>query len=327
MADRAYDYLRQYFVDHDNGGLIWEVDTTGKPLSTRKQTYAQGFGIYGFSEYHKVTGNQECLELAQNLFQVVETHCFDRQFGGYVEALASDWSALEDMRLSAKDANYPKSMNTHLHILESYTNLYRVWKNDQLAEQIHKLIRVFLDHILDPGSGHFHLFFESDWTVKSDTISYGHDIEGAWLLTEAAEVLDDPELLQEVKEVAVQMSEAVLNEGCAVDGSVYYEMEKGSNRLDAERHWWVQAEAMVGFLNAFEISRRPQYLTKAIDAWQFIKSNLLDFEHGEWYWSVDNSGNPDTSQDKVGFWKCPYHNSRACMESMRRLKSIVQLWK
>ena len=318
-AGRAFDYLKKHFLDTENGGIIWQVDHTGRALNTRKQTYAQGFGIYGFSEYFRASGDQDSLALAQELFFNIEKHCFDAQFGGYLEALSSDWKPMEDMRLSAKDANYPKSMNTHLHILEPYTNLYRVWKNDHLARQIKSLIRVFLDHIIDLATGHFYLFFENDWTVRSEIISYGHDIEGAWLLSEAAEVLGDKDLLKEVETVALRMTEITIAEGMVSDGSLYYEKSAKDGHLDTERHWWPQAEAMVGLLNAWQISGDEKYLQKSMDVWHFIKSKMIDHQHGEWYWSVDINGVPATHQDKAGFWKCPYHNSRACMEAIRRL--------
>jgi mannobiose 2-epimerase len=299
--------------------LIWEADHTGKAHNTRKQTYAQGFGIYGFSEYFRASGNSESLETAIGLFENIEKHCFDSRFGGYLEALSDNWQPMEDMRLSAKDENYPKSMNTHLHILEPYTNLYRVWKNEQLAIQIKRLIRVFLDHIIDSETGHFNLFFDNDWTVRSEIISYGHDIEGAWLLTEAAEVLGDRELLKEVEVAAMSMTEITLMEGMAGDGSLYYEKAGKDGHLDTDRHWWPQAEAVVGLLNAWQISGDEKYLQKSMEVWHFIKNKMIDHRYGEWYWSVDNNGVPSTHQDKAGFWKCPYHNSRACMEAIRRL--------
>lgn len=321
LASRAYEYLIDHFLDHTHGGLIWEVDYLGNPSNTRKQIYAQGFGIYGFSEYYKATGNEESLEIAKSLFHLIEKHSFDEANGGYIEALSADWEPLEDMRLSEKDANYPKSMNTHLHILEPYTNLYRVCKDEELETQIKRLIRTFLDQIIDTGTGHFHLFFEKEWQVRSDIISYGHDIEGAWLLTEAAEALGDESLLKEVQQMAIKMTDATIEEGLDVDGGLFYEKE--GDHLDADKHWWPQAEAMVGFLNAFQISGDEKYLNTSMQSWEFIKANLLDKENGEWYWKVDQSGNPDPTHDKAGFWKCPYHNSRACIEVINRLRSVT----
>jgi len=323
-AKRAYEYVKNNFLDKKYGGLFWEVDHLGKALNTRKQTYAQGFGIYGFSEYYQASGDTESLDLAIALYRDVERHCFDAESSGYFEALSQSWQPMEDMRLSPKDENYPKSMNTHLHILEPYTNLYRVWKDEGLAAQIKKLIRVFLDNIIDQETGHFNLFFEKDWTIKSEIISYGHDIEGTWLLTEAAEVIGDEELLHEVEQVALKMTEINIAEGTDVDGSLFYERESPEGHLDTDKHWWPQAEAMIGLINASQISGDREYARKARDVWHFIQNSLLDKKHGEWFWSVDKDGIPNKDNDKAGFWKCPYHNSRACIEVVSRINSLLQ---
>lgn len=322
IATRAYNYVKKYFLDNEHGGLIWEVDHTGIPLNTRKQTYAQGFGIYGFSEYYRASGDKECLNMAIDLFRNIEKYCFDPVHGGYTEALNQSWQPMEDMRLSAKDENYPKSMNTHLHILEPYTNLYRVWPDKKLAEQMRRLIRTFIDFIIDSKTGHFNLFFENDWTIKSEILSYGHDIEGAWLLTEAAEVLGDEELLKEVEQVAIKMADVTAKEGLAKDGSLYYERESADGLLDTDRHWWVQAEAVVGFLNAYQISGEGKYFSKAINAWNFIREQVIDKANGEWFGRMAISGEPITDEDKAGFWKCPYHNGRACIEAIQRIEQI-----
>ncbi len=319
MADRAFAYLINHFLDKEHGGIFWELDHAGVVINSRKQTYAQGFGIYGFSEYYRSTGNEEALAEAIALFEAIERHCHDSEYGGYIEALSREWHQLEDMRLSDKDENCPKSMNTHLHILEPYTNLYRVWKNDLLATRIRQLIRLFMDKIIDGKTGHFNLFFENDWAVKSDIISYGHDIEGAWLLTEAAEVLGDEPLLKEVEKMALKMTDALLGEGMNPNGSVNYELVRSSGLKDSERHWWPQAEALVGLLNAAQLSGQKRYLVYAFKVWDFIEKNLIDRTHGEWYWSVNKNGIPSAQNDKAGFWKCPYHNTRACMEGSRRL--------
>ncbi len=320
LAHRAYQYLIEYFWDKEHGGLFWSVNHKGELLDGRKQIYAQGFGIYGLSEYYKATQNQKSLDYAIELYHLIEKHSFDPLHGGYLEALSRDWEPMEDMRLSAKDANEPKSMNTHLHIIEPYTNLYRVWPNAELAQKMEALIRVFLDKIIDHSTAHFHLFFESDWTVKSNMVSYGHDIEGAWLLHEAAEVLGNQLLLAEVQAMSLRMAEVTLREGWAADGSLLYEKDLTSNHLDEDRHWWVQAEGMVGFMDAWQISGNPLYLEKVYALWAYIRQNLIDSENGEWFLRIDAKGKPVLSDPKAGFWKCPYHNTRALMELAHRIK-------
>ena len=317
MANRSYDYLINHFIDSVHGGVFWSLDENGNVTNPRKQIYAQGFGIYGFSEYYKATQNKEALQQAICLFELIEKHSYDQVHGGYIEALSEDWSPLEDMRLSPKDANEPKSMNTHLHILEPYTNLYRVWKDERFEKKIRELIRVFLDHIINRETGHFQLFFGNDWVVRSNITSFGHDIEGAWLLLEAAVELGDQELIKEVEAISLKMVDTVLAEGMAPDGSVYYELENG--HLDTDKHWWGQAEALVGLVYAWKISGKRQYLETLNKTWQFIQAKIIDKTNGEWYWSVDEKGNPTTNNDKAGFWKCPYHNSRALIEVVKIL--------
>lgn len=317
-ADRAFNYFYDHFFDKKNGGVFWELDHKGNPINTRKQAYAQGFAIYGLSEYYKASGNEKSLQLAQELFWTIEKNFLDKEFGGYIEALSENWSPLEDMRLSVKDANEPKSMNTHLHLLEPYTNLYRYWKNPLLAESIRKMIRIFLDKIIDKRTVHFNLFFDMDWTVKSAIVSYGHDIEGSWLIAEAAEELEDEKLIEEANQMAIRMVDVTRDEGADKDGSIFYESE--GKHLDTDKHWWPQAEAMVGYVNAWKITGDKKYLDLAEKVWDFIALHIIDHELGEWFWRVDIDGIPYTADEKTGFWKCPYHNTRALMEVVKRLR-------
>ncbi|HQN94127.1 MAG TPA: AGE family epimerase/isomerase [Prolixibacteraceae bacterium] len=318
MAERAFNYLVDYFIDKKNGGVFWELDSKGNPVNTRKQAYAQGFALYGLSEYYMASGNERSLQLAQELFWTIEKHFLEKQFGGYIEALAEDWTPLDDVRLSTKDANEPKSMNTHLHIIEPYTNLYRCWKNPILGERIHSLIRIFLDKIIDNKTAHFNLFFDLDWKVKSTMVSYGHDIEGSWLLSEAAEVFGDKTLMNEVNAVALRMVDATRMDGSDADGSIFYERE--GNHFDTDKHWWPQAEAMVGYTDAWKKTGKHEYLDLAEKCWDFIDRYLIDRVFGEWLWRVDKDNNPYEIDEKTGFWKCPYHNTRALIEVVNRLK-------
>jgi mannobiose 2-epimerase len=318
MADRAFNYLVDFFIDKKNGGVYWELDFEGNPVNTRKQAYAQGFAIYGLSEYYLATGNEHSLQLAQELFWTIEKQFYNKEFGGYIEAMSENWLPLDDMRLSLKDANEPKSMNTHLHILEPYTNLYRCWKNPLLEQSIGRLVRVFLDKIIDNETAHFNLFFDYDWTVKSSIISYGHDIEGSWLIHEAAEVIHDEALIAETQKMALRMVDATREQGTDTDGSILY--ERDGNHVDTDKHWWPQAEAMVGYVNAWQISGQKIYLDEAERVWNFIALSIVDKKNGEWFWRVDKEGKPYIEDEKAGFWKCPYHNSRALIEVATRLK-------
>ena len=311
MADRAYHYFRDHFVDPVHGGVFWSVDAEGRPLDTKKQIYAIAFAIYGLSEYYAATGHPTALETAIRLYRDIEQRSFDERRGGYLEAFSRDWGRAGDMRLSAKDANEAKTMNTHLHILEAYTNLYRVWKDPYLERQLRALVQVFRRHIIDPVSYHLILFFDEDWNPRSKTISFGHDIEASWLLCEAAVVLG-----LDVNTEAMQIAVAA-REGLAVDGSMYNEYDDG--HWNRERHWWVQAEAMVGFVNAWQISGEPAYFEDFERTWTYIDRFVIDHLGGEWRWGLKEDNTPMPGEDKVGMWKGPYHNGRALMELIRRL--------
>lgn len=319
IAGKAFRYIAKYFVDPEFGGVYWSLTAAGLPLDTKKQVYAQAFTVYGLSEYYKVTKNREALELAQNIYRHIENHSFDWKKGGYFEAFDREWKAIDDLRLSAKDANEKKTTNTHLHVLEAYTVLYEIWPNEKLEKQIRKLISNFEDHIINKENYHLILFFDEDWQVRSDTISYGHDIEAAWLLQRAAEVLDDEELLTRIKQLAVKIARQTARFQNP-DGSINYEFEPSENKLITERHWWVQAEAMVGFYNAWQQSSDIVFQKNAFAAWEFTLKHIIDKDKGEWYWGVYENGSLMPGYGKAGFWKCPYHNSRACIEMIQRLE-------
>lgn len=316
-ATRAKRYLIDRFYDPEYGGIYWELDYKGNPLDTKKQIYAIGFAIYGLSEYARATGDAEALEYAQRLFEVIEQHSFDPVQNGYLEALTCDWQPIEDMRLSDKDENEKKTMNTHLHILEPYTNLYRIWKDERLERQLRNLIDVFITRILDPQTGHLNLFFEEDWTNKYRIYSYGHDIEASWLIHEAALVLGDETVLKRIEPLIVRIAQAA-DEGLNPDGSMIYENFLDKQKIDRELHWWVQAENVVGHINLYQHFGDESALDIAARCWEFIKAKLIDHEHGEWHWSILPDGTVNRKDDKAGFWKCPYHNGRMCMEVIER---------
>ncbi len=319
LADRAYNYIASHFIDQDFGGVYWTVDYTGKPKDTKKQVYAVAFTIYALSEYFMATGLEVVKDHAINLYEDLVTHSYDAEEGGYLEAFSREWKELGDLRLSDKDANEKKTMNTHLHVLEAFTNLYRIWPDEQLRGKIVELLNDFRTHIIDTESGRMTLFFDEYWNRKSDLISYGHDIEASWLLLEAAEVIHDLHLIEDVKLLSSQMAENALS-GLDLDGGLWYEREPSKNHTIKEKHWWVQAEAMVGFFNAWQISKDAKFLNASLGTWHYVQSNILDKEHGEWYWGRRDDGTIMENEDKVGLWKCPYHNSRACIEIIRRLK-------
>ena len=322
LANRSFSYIVTYFVDKDYGGVYWTVDHLGNPLDTKKQIYAIAFTIYGLAEYYKASRSETALELAKSLFSVIETYSFDQLKGGYLEAFTRDWQEIPDLRLSDKDANEKKTMNTLLHVLEAYTCLYGVWPSENLRTQLISLISVFNEYIIDVN-GHLHLFFDENWNLKSQQISYGHDIEASWLLLEAAKATSDEVVLIETEATAIRIAKASLK-GMDPDGGMYYEYNPISQHLDADKHWWVQAEAMVGFFNAWELSGEEIYFNTCYQIWDFIQDYILDKQNGEWIWGVHADRSRITGEDKVGLWKCPYHNSRACIELIRRTDHVIK---
>ena len=322
-AHRSFKYFVQYFIDKEYGGFFWILDAKGNVVDDRKQIYAQAFGIYGLVEYYSVFKDREALRLAYNLFHLIEKHARDHENGGYFEAYNRCWELNGDVRLSEKDENEPKSMNTHLHILEAYTNLYRYAPNKELGSRLEELILIFCNHIIAKDEKSLVNFMGLDWVPKSDTISYGHDIEASWLLTEAAEVLGCKTIFSRVKHSAILLARSVLENGVDSDGGLLNE-ENFIEIIDSDKDWWPQAEAMVGFLNAYEISGDDRFITAAWNSWEFIKGFILDKDQGEWFEKVNREGIP-YSLDKVRSWKGPYHNMRAILEVLVRIERINRI--
>jgi len=318
MAIRARNYIFRHFFDDLHGGTYWSLNSNGEPLETKKQIYSQAFFIYALSAYHTATGDRESLDRAVSLFRLIEKHSFDRERDGYFEAFTREWGELADLRLSEKDANEKKTMNTHLHLLEAYTNLYRIWPDGELRRQLSGLVRIFTHRIVDPVTSHLNLFFDEEWNCRSGIVSYGHDIEASWLLYEAAEVLGDAD---SVKGVALRIASAA-HEGLAEDGSLWYERDDAQGHFDRDRHWWVQSEGVVGFLNAWQLSGDESWLELSANLLEYIFTHLVDADNGEWFWSIRADGTVNRDDDKAGFWKCPYHNSRMCLEIMSRQEAI-----
>ena len=322
-ATRAKDYFLKHFIDEEYGGVYWSLDYKGRPLDTKKQFYAIGFVIYGMSEYSRATGDREALDCAIQLYHCIEEHAFDEVHNGYIEACTREWGEIADMRLSAFDANYPKSQNTHLHIIEPYANLYRIWKSPELEASLRNIIGIFTDKILNPETYHLDLFFDMDWTRGAGQLeSYGHDIECSWLMHEAALVLDDSEVLEKVEPIVREVAVAS-EKGLRADGSMIHEANLDTGHVDDDLHWWVQAENVVGWFNIYQHFGDEEAFHKALSCWEYIKENLIDWENGEWYWSRRPDGSLNTVDDKAGFWKCPYHNSRMCLEIIERSEQMV----
>ena len=322
VADRALTYFVSHFVDPSYGGVFWMVDADGRPIDDRKHVYAQAFAIYALAEHHRATGDETSLLDAIGLFRLVEAHAHDRANGGYEEAFSRTWTLLDDVRLSDVDANERKSMNTHLHLLEAYTSLYRVWPDDDVRRRIAELVTLHVEKIVNDDRGSLVCFFDADWTPKPGAISFGHVIEASWLLVEAAELLGDDELRGRAVKAANRLAEAVLASG--VDerqGGVF--CERRGDELDTDKEWWPQAEGIVGFLAAYERTGERRFADASVATWNFVERYVRDVERGEWHRRVSRDGEVRPAREKVGPWKCPYHNARACLEVMTRVAASV----
>ncbi|MEQ1797882.1 MAG: AGE family epimerase/isomerase [Lacibacter sp.] len=319
-AETALSYIIDHFIDHEYGGVFWSVNPAGKMMDGRKQIYGIAFCIYGMAAYYKASGNGIALHFAKDLYNCIEQYSFDEKKGGYIEAFDRKWKDADDLRLSDKDDNERKTMNTHLHIIEAYAELYKVWPDDGLRKKIIHLIELFQQHFISKENYHLHLFFTDDWISKSTLQSYGHDIEASWLLQQCAEAIEHQSLIEIFKQLAISIADAAA-EGLDTDGGLWYEYEPEKNLLIHEKHSWPQAEAMIGFFNAYQLNGNEKYLQYSLQSWEFVKKYILNKEKGEWYWGVHKDYSL-MQKEKAGFWKCPYHNSRACMEMYKRI-SIV----
>jgi len=322
MARWAYDDLLSRFWDETHGGLYWMVGADKTLLRPRKQIYGQAFGIYALSEYYSATGEQAALDKAIAIFRLMEEHSHDPEHGGYFEAYTREWRLESDLRLSDIDMNEMKSMNTHLHVMEAYANLMRVWDSAELRARQAENIDLMMHRIISPKTFHTLLFFDEAWNSRVDHISYGHDIETNWLLVESAEVLGDKRRIIEAKAYAVRMAQAIYDEGLDAEGGLVNDGD-ASGVTDPDFEWWPQAEAAVGFLNAYQLSGQAHFLQAALRSWDFIETYFIDRQHGEWFRHVTKNHSVDHTAAKVSFWKCPYHNGRACMELIDRLGKLT----
>lgn len=321
-ATRAYDYILQNFFDAEHGGFYWELDAKGTPLNTKKQTYAQAFAIYALTAYYSLTQEPQVLAHALNCFHLVEANTRDAKYGGYLEAFTRDWGKIDDLRLSEKDLNFPKSQNTHLHILEAYTTLNKIYPAPNIGAALRYNIDIFDAHIIDKHTHHLRMFMDADWTDHSPAYTYGHDIEASWLIAKALESLGDDLLQKELMPCLVKITETTLNEGVGEDGQVLDSFDFASQTQLKDAVWWVQAEALVGFLFAYAESHDPKYFSAAQNIWAFIQAHQIDRRNGEWHWLSTANLQPAPENYKLGFWKCPYHNGRAMMEAINYLEKI-----
>lgn len=317
-AHHVYEFIHNNFIDQKYGGVYWMLDFQGEVVNPRKQIYAQAFTIYALAEYYELTGLPAVLEQALTIFKLIEKHSFDPKFGGYFEAFGHKWEPIDDLRLSTKDANEAKTMNTHLHVLEAYTTLFRVSQHPGVKDALEKLIECFMKRFIDSETGHLILFLDEEWNAKSKVISFGHDIEASWLIIEAVDQLENHALSALAKDWALTLASITKTKGLDPNGGLNNELE-ANGETDTDKHWWPQAEAVIGFWNAWELSGETAFQKLAFDTWVFIQKEIKDPKGGEWVWGRRKDGTLLLEEDKAGAWKAPYHNGRMCIEMIKRL--------
>ncbi len=327
LAKRAKDYILLHFIDKQYGGAYRTVSYKGEPSDARKQTYTQSFFIYGLAEYARATGNKEALDAARAIFECFEKYAFDKEYNGYFEVFTRDWTRSRDRLIGEKSDADEKTMNTSLHLMEAYANLYRVWPDERLKGRVVNMVEIFLDKITDKNSKHLINFLDRQWKSTSSVDSYGHDIEASWLLYEAVSLVDEPELMKRVTGMALSIADAAA-EGLQPDGSMIDDKDNASGEINMNRSWWPQVETVVGYVNAYELSGNEKYLNYAVRNWEYSKEHFVDHQGGGWFTSVNEKGIAGKG-DKGGFWVCPYHNGRMCLEIMERVGKLshgLTLW-
>ncbi len=318
-ARHGYEFMRDFCIDKENGGIFWSMTYDGKPEDSTKHTYNQAFAVYALSSYYEASGDKDALALAYDLFHIIEERCTDEL--GYKEAFNLKFEEVENDKLSENGVIAEKTMNTLLHVFEGYTELYRVDHNPEVKEKLEWMMDTFADHMYNPELHRQEVFFDREYHTLIDLHSYGHDIETAWLIDRGVEVLGNPHYAEKMTPVTKDLTAQIYK--IAFDGhSLHNECERGV--VNTSRIWWVQAETIVGFLNGYQMDpSKKEYLEAARSEWEYIKEHLIDAREGsEWFWEVDIEGNPTSKKPIVEPWKCPYHNGRMCIEVIRRAEEM-----
>ena len=314
-AKHGFAFMKEHCMDKENGGIFWSIKYSGEPEDTTKHTYNQAFAIYALSSYYEASGDEEALNMAKGLFRIIEERCTDDI--GYKEAFDKEFHEIENDKLSENGVIAQKTMNTLLHVFEAYTELYRVAKLPEVKERLKWIMDTFAQKVYNPKLHRQEVFFDAKMNSIIDLHSYGHDIETAWLIERGVEVLGEKEYEEKMTPITKDLTAQIYK--IAFDGhSLANECEKGV--VNTHRIWWVQAETVVGFLNGWKMNPdKPEYLEAAQNEWEFIKEYVIDKRSGsEWFWEVDENGNPYPGRPIVEPWKCPYHNGRMCFEVIKR---------
>lgn len=319
MAKHGFEFMEQYCMDQESGGIYWSMNYDGTPNETIKHTYNQAFSIYALSAFYEASGNPKALEMAMKLFELIETKCRDE--GGYLESFDRDFHLIDNEKLSENGVMAERTMNTLLHVFEAYTELFKVTQESKIKDKLCWMMDLFADKMYNPELHRQEVFFDKNYNTLLDLHSYGHDIETAWLIDRGVEVVGLETYEEKMTPITADLTRQIFQ--VAFNGeSLHNECEKGV--VNTSRIWWVQAESVVGFLNGYQKDPdRVEYMTAAKKQWNYIKEYMIDRRNGsEWFWEVDVNGQPTSKKPIVEPWKCPYHNGRMCLEVIRRANYV-----
>jgi cellobiose epimerase len=324
-AEHGYRFLREKLWDGRNGGLYWEVDALGKPTKTNKHIYGQSFAIYALAEYGMVSRRKDVLEFALKFFELLEKKSHDPVHGGYVEYFLSDWSTppVNEPAYLAGSSPGMKLMNTHLHLMEAMTTLYQATKNVTVRDRLVELVSVQSNAVIRKPQMMATDKYDRDWSVRLEgdfaLVSYGHDLENIWLLLEAAQVAglsSSPfrDLFQ------VNFANCRKYGFDEAQGGFYAAGPLEGVATNRTKTWWVQAEALVSALAMYQMTSSTEYFEVFRKTWGFCEKHLIDWTNGDWHAAIGIDGK--ATGDKAGPWKAAYHNGRAMVECVARLKAI-----
>lgn len=334
VADKAYKVVTEDFEDKVYGGYFMELSADNKVVNDIKHTYAQAFVVYALCKYYELHRQDKVMQKIQDLFSLLETKARDTEHLGYLESFSRDWQVIQENRMA--DNNEPKTMNTHLHVLEAWTELFKIWKDKLVENRLSEMINLFIDNIIRKN-GHLGIFFDKDFNEAESSkgiCSFGHEIEGSWLLWEASETINNKEIKNKMFPLVIKMVDNIERVAVDKDGGLFLESTRFGSHVKTNKHWWQQAETLVGFMNAFQLTGDTKYWDTVKLSWNFINTYLIDHEKGEWFTKLNRLGVPfkiEPPDDpspyyrndwKIDPWKCPYHNGRAMMEMMRRIEKI-----
>lgn len=325
LAQHALSYIQKHFIDPHNGGGYWTVHADGTPADTRKYVYGQAFIIYGGAEMMRAANCTKALQMAKDVYALLETHARDPKFGGYFETYDRAWNrTFESFNIPSIEAG-SKALNTHLHLIESYTNLMRVWDDAALRSRVHELISIMSNNLLDTQHFHYKPYMTDDWGTTKSLFSFGHDIEGAWLLVEAAHAYGDEQIIKDSIPISVRIADSCRDGLDPITGGMYAENEEGA--LIKDMNWWVQAEAVVGFFNAYQLTGDAKYIECMNRVWDYIDEVVIDREGGvfrEWLSDASLPATHSKNAYPISGWKTPYHNARMYMELIERIDGMLK---